>query len=301
MKDNLVKIIGVLLITGGVCVGIAWWVQKNSPPTDLASSLLKSFADKDTDHDGLSDNMESIYGTNYNDADSDGDGFLDGEEVLSGYDPMKPAPNDRLDSIYTIMPRPAAGSMKDLNFTNNLIEQITKKVVNGDIQPKKIGDITTIANPSSVEEAMQAAVQRSYQEFSLPDIPDGQLNISLDNSEEAIKEYAKEVSSVLTSINNVSTLDLDNEESKNIADLVDLCENTAAQIKKIKVPSDLAAVHKKQIGLLIMQANILKAIANAQNDPLKANIAIAQIKNANGIAAQIISGIKEAVEAHIQK
>jgi len=297
MKDNLVKIIGVLLITGGVCVGIAWWVQKNSPPTDLASSLLKSFADKDTDHDGLSDNMESIYGTNYNDADSDGDGFLDGEEVLSGYDPMKPAPNDRLDSIYTIMPRPAAGSMKDLNFTNNLIEQITKKVVNGDIQPKKIGDITTIANPSSVEEAMQAAVQRSYQEFSLPDIPDGQLNISLDNSEEAIKEYAKEVLAALKQINSISVVDID-EGAKSILELVNLCESTATQIKKIKVPSNLVSVHKKQIGIFIIQINILKAIVSAQKDPLKANIAIAQIENVNNMSLEILQDLENILSAY---
>lgn len=49
---------------------------------------------KDTDNDGLSDVMESYYGTNPNKADSDGDGFKDGEEVDNGYNPLGPGKLD---------------------------------------------------------------------------------------------------------------------------------------------------------------------------------------------------------------
>ncbi len=43
---------------------------------------------KDTDSDGLSDIMESFYGTDPLKDDTDGDGFKDGEEVKNGYNPL---------------------------------------------------------------------------------------------------------------------------------------------------------------------------------------------------------------------
>lgn len=44
----------------------------------------------DSDGDGLSDDMESYYGTDPNQADSDGDGYPDGTEINNGYDPLGP-------------------------------------------------------------------------------------------------------------------------------------------------------------------------------------------------------------------
>lgn len=41
----------------------------------------------DSDHDGLSDENEALFGTDPHNADSDNDGFLDGAEVQSGYNP----------------------------------------------------------------------------------------------------------------------------------------------------------------------------------------------------------------------
>lgn len=287
MKDNLIKTLGVLLFTGVLCAGIAWLIQKNSSGRNLSASVLKSFADKDSDYDGLSDNLESVYGTNYMDADSDGDGYLDGEEVLSGYDPMKPSPGDQLDSKYAIMPRPAAGSMKDLNFTNDLVNKLTEKITSSEIQPQKIGDLTTVANPASVEESMEAAVRRSYNEFSLPDISADQLNISLDNSAESIKKYQKEVFNILTPLIGISAFDIE-EGRKKTAELISLCENSAVKMKKLTIPSKMTAIHKKQIGLFIVQANILRALEKSEEDPLKAFIAFSQSQSINEISEEII-------------
>lgn len=45
----------------------------------------------DTDHDGLSDDVEiTVYHTDPNKTDTDGDSFDDGEEVQKGYDPLVP-------------------------------------------------------------------------------------------------------------------------------------------------------------------------------------------------------------------
>lgn len=45
---------------------------------------------KDSDNDGLADELEKIYGTDLNNPDTDGDGFKDGEEVKNGYNPKGP-------------------------------------------------------------------------------------------------------------------------------------------------------------------------------------------------------------------
>ena len=50
----------------------------------------------DRDRDGLSDEEEKQLGTDPRVADSDGDSYSDGVEVRSGYDPLKPAPGDRI-------------------------------------------------------------------------------------------------------------------------------------------------------------------------------------------------------------
>ena len=45
----------------------------------------------DSDHDGLSDMREKVIGTDRYNPDTDGDGFLDGVEVIHGYDPLQKA------------------------------------------------------------------------------------------------------------------------------------------------------------------------------------------------------------------
>ncbi|HPL95271.1 MAG TPA: hypothetical protein PLF15_00615 [bacterium] len=52
--------------------------------------MLESDSDIDSDNDSLTDIEEEIFGTDLNNPDSDGDGYLDGEEVLNGYNPMGP-------------------------------------------------------------------------------------------------------------------------------------------------------------------------------------------------------------------
>jgi hypothetical protein len=51
---------------------------------------------KDSDNDGLPDLEEARLKTSPFNPDTDGDGFLDGTEVATGYDPLKPSPADKI-------------------------------------------------------------------------------------------------------------------------------------------------------------------------------------------------------------
>lgn len=53
---------------------------------------LASTTPIDSDHDGLSDDLEKQFKTNSNNPDTDGDGFVDGLEVANGFDPLSKEP-----------------------------------------------------------------------------------------------------------------------------------------------------------------------------------------------------------------
>lgn len=72
-------------------------VEINEP--ENAKSLLKTLEEMtkasfpggaDSDSDGLSDEMEALYGTDVNNPDTDGDGHSDGDEITNGFDPLLP-------------------------------------------------------------------------------------------------------------------------------------------------------------------------------------------------------------------
>lgn len=70
-------------------------------------SMIPTQGTRDTDHDGLTDQEETYWRTDFQKSDSDGDGFTDGEEVLSGHDPAKKGPLDWLDNSKNLTQRTA--------------------------------------------------------------------------------------------------------------------------------------------------------------------------------------------------
>jgi len=62
----------------------------------LAQSQTNNSVFLDSDQDGLTDQQEKMIGTDPHNPDTDNDGYFDGEEAKSCYNPMKPAPGDKL-------------------------------------------------------------------------------------------------------------------------------------------------------------------------------------------------------------
>jgi len=81
------KIIVILAVSFVVC-GATFFA--------LAESQTNNSLFLDSDQDGLTDQEEHMIGTDPEKADTDGDGYSDGKEVESGYNPLKPAPGDKI-------------------------------------------------------------------------------------------------------------------------------------------------------------------------------------------------------------
>jgi hypothetical protein len=56
--------------------------------SDEATDEISSINAQDTDDDGLTDELETLFGTDPANPDTDGDGYKDGEEVENGYNPL---------------------------------------------------------------------------------------------------------------------------------------------------------------------------------------------------------------------
>lgn len=85
----------------------------------------------DADSDGLSNEEEKIYGTDPDVADTDGDSYSDGVEIEGGFDPLKPAPGDRVTPDETDVEKTtdatATGS-STLNLTEKASEELAAMV-----------------------------------------------------------------------------------------------------------------------------------------------------------------------------
>jgi hypothetical protein len=260
---------------------------------------------KDSDNDGLMDWQEITWQTDACKPDTDGDGYLDGEEVSAGYNPIKPAPDDKLPDRESIEPRPLPN-----NLTRALAQSLTRKIMEGDM-----GLITNALDPSSistsnqiVNEAIQETIIKAMLDFSLPNIPDNEIIISSDNSRAAIQNYSKEVVETMNKIEEEifrgqrKTLEsesqlfyyaIQNKDFTEIDKYIELYKKASESIKQIPVPSDLIDIHKEEIGIFWVMSNIYQAVREIDIDPLKTNLALEQYKNVSESINQMLLKLAE--------
>mmetsp|Transcript_23030 Transcript_23030/g.29556 ORF Transcript_23030/g.29556 Transcript_23030/m.29556 type:complete len:178 (+) Transcript_23030:3-536(+) len=78
-RNNCCANIAIMCVCLGVCAGLV--VLYLSTDTLIQQSLQKHGSLRDSDGDGLSDEIEMLLGTDPLNADTDGDGIIDGEEM----------------------------------------------------------------------------------------------------------------------------------------------------------------------------------------------------------------------------
>jgi hypothetical protein len=183
----------------------------------------------DSDQDGLSNAEEKIYGTDPSKTDTDGDGYADGAEVKSGYNPLKPAPGDKIiqsnsfsaDSNSTSVEPKATATQTASEEKINLTEKLSTDVAalmnqkSEENQPVNVEDLDGILSQMSSPDVVTFA--------DLPEIDSKIIKIKKQNYSKLNEtdRIAKEKEDSLQYFTTISYI-LANNSPKKISDPNDL-------------------------------------------------------------------------------
>lgn len=258
----------------------------------------------DSDQDGLSDAEEKTYGTNPQKADTDGDGYSDGVEVKGGYDPLKPAPGDKLiNQAEKVTPSKnkteetkkitGNNAKKDANLTENFSSKIAAAASSSD--PNK-QTITIDELQKMADESLNSAttVEQDLPEVKIEDIKIKKQNYSKLSETERKSKLKEDATSYLigllyvfssnspykiTSTFSLSSLvdlfvgDLNNSlysgSSEKLKEIATFGETVSAKMKEMEVPEDLSEIHMKGLRFALYAITLKDSLdTNYTDDPL---------------------------------
>ncbi len=292
-------IVGAILIIGGLV-----FVLKYSDKDSLLLGKTTKFSQedlKDSDNDGLKDWEEELYKTDPKNPDTDGDGYIDGEEVNSGHSPLVKSPGDALN----FYPLPLGDKY---NITKKVLDEETvtlivdsyifqkSQYINDHPEIDSAEAFSALTKTSTIQEMVKRALADIYPliaekvQKTISEIPeifdinisDKDINISEDNSKEAIKLYLSQVSLILNSdtfflreqsLNAMTSAFKDGDFSK-IDQLIKLNDSRIEPAKEIIVPSSWKEIHKQGLRLTILIRNIFVSLRDVESDFLKTRFAL---------------------------
>lgn len=259
---------------------------------------------KDTDNDGLKDWEENLYKTSIYDADTDNDGYLDGEEINSGHNPLVKGPNDK----QIFYPLPLG---EKYNLTNKIFSDVDSVLRSYLLQKDEyLKEHPEIDDPekflaqtssATLEELFRRAILYNEKNWvgqaekileQMPEIfqievSDKDIEISNDNSLEAIQKYTDKLFAFLNSESfflkerNFILLK-DAFPQSDFSKIDKLIRDNDEEIRKLietPVPSSLKEIHKKTLKIAITLRNIFVSLRDYTSDPVKALVGANEVKN----------------------
>ena len=264
---------------------------------------------QDSDQDGISNDEEKLYGTDAQKKDTDGDGYSDGVEVESGYDPLKPAPGDRL-----VKANPESGTSggRETNGEANLTEQVSQEIVSvlNDSATDE-GEVTMEDLNASVEKILSG----ESEEIALPEINLDEIktkkspskSLKEDERKEKIRKDAmeyltvmsyifanntpksfsneNELSSILNATSTESIVALASGNAQYINGLSERGEKMLHEIRDVEVPEDMLDVHVKALKLAQYATELKSEVNPDGTDPLGQIATFSKIQGLLGVAA----------------
>lgn len=236
---------------------------------------------EDFDRDGLSNGEEKSLGTDQNNPDTDGDGYSDGVEIESGYDPLKPAPGDRI-----INEDPSLKIQSVNSSTTNVTRKISESIVSYMADAQEAGE--TDIDSEEFSEAVSKAIDKEvvFSEtapINLEEIKIKERDYTKMSSKEKEAVMKEDATEYFTSISyifmtsfpdnffNRAPEDLQNEIMEQLSGLSlsidnfkyfeNLAENALkaeSQMLEVSVPEDLVSIHAEGLYLLRYMGDIYK-------------------------------------------
>ncbi|MDQ1283810.1 MAG: hypothetical protein QG620_158 [Patescibacteria group bacterium] len=262
----------------------------------------------DSDQDGLTDAEERTYGTDPRNRDTDSDSYCDGAEVKAGYDPLKPAPGDRIVSA-EITPSEKNDTVSEVLGENTENKNLTQEMA------EKLSEITKEIDSENQEVTLEEiqsliddALNSGQKEIELPEVTKDDIQIKKQNysglSEEEAQERRKEdfseyiigvyyifssnspkpitsfsdINKVMSSFTNEIIYALDSKSSSSLDDLSQISEKSLEQLQDVEVPEELVDLHIKALKFAMYAQSLKSNIDSEQDDPLEDIVRLSKIQ-----------------------
>lgn len=279
LRISASSFLALLMVSASYLLSGPSFLTRSIANAGSTEELLKEYAEKDTDTDGLPDWQEALYNTDPNNPDSDGDGLSDGEAARAG----KLTPQTSASQLPTAddgTPRTTEDILADIpgvdpapgSITEQFSEEFLQQIVGAN------------GGQPLTEEQQQELIGQLFTQYStkaakLFASTYGTISVHT-NTSVSLSGYTQVVESVY--IQN----DVDAEESNPLSLMEALITNNdssaapkllriskayaamAADMRAAQVPPSLAPTHVKSVRALEELSKSTAAISSFQKDPL---------------------------------
>jgi hypothetical protein len=247
-----------------------------------ASSSLETFKQIDSDHDGLPDWQEALYGTDPKNPDTDGDGTPDGEEIKEGRDPLKantaPAgqePNDKADKSQIEADNKAVDEYNNLNasqkFARDLLsEYIASQPADRQMSQSEQDDfVLNMLNRVPVKADASVTKESDLNIVPANDASSKSYSYNYYKITEELRSFiGKDIGYMSTMLSN-QTPTTASIEKKKIIDVTNSYKKVITELIKIAVPADFSDSHLKMINDMENMISQDMDMIDFSTDPVK--------------------------------
>jgi hypothetical protein len=303
-------VLGVVLLSGYAVVSFA----KEQRESSYAVSM-------DYDQDGLSNEEEELYGTDPDIRDTDGDGYSDRVEVESGYDPLVPAPGDRISGVQKI-----ATAQNDAVSSGNMTDEFATRVAGvtldafndtGELDMNAvqkeidavIGDSVSFDDLATIDLADVRVKKQDYSDLSKKereaqiqeDVVDymtafsyilsvhAPINIRVDGGADAV------MNELLQNVNQFST---DFSNMYYFTDMAQRGEKMLSELYDLEVPEVMVPLHVKGLQLAQYTTEMGSSFTVDEDDPLAMITEIARVQALMMLSAEFFDEATAELEAY---
>jgi len=265
--------------------------KTNPSATPASLNSIPPSQEIDSDNDGLSDPLETIYKTDPNNPDTDEDGYKDGAEVANGYDPLIKSPNDKIDRLASRL----GSNILNPETSPLPSPSLTELFVN------KTGITPTQNNLATNDEQVNQFINETNARGILPIILDSDIHIVNTTGKTAIVKYLDTLSTgknpklktvtpeqittafkTLTATNNSAPI------NKIISDL----QNNTSIFRDVDVPLEAIPVHKKYLAAVVALQDNTQALRNYQTDYASVLVAASRIEGLRAVFTEVGNDIQ---------